>query len=314
MSVASKLCAYVAVLAIAVLSGRSGLAETVRITDATGREVTVTDASRVLAIGGSITEILYALGLEQNIAAVDTTSVYPPEALATKPNVGYMRALSAEGVLSLNPSLILSLEGAGPPNVIEVLRKADVPFVSVRDEPTAEGIIHKIRFISEVMNAQDRGERLAASVSARLAELDKAVSGVSERKSVLFILSVTDGRLLVAGRDTEAEGILSLAAADNAMTEIQGYKPVSREAVVLAAPDALLMMSHMAKQYPPDEVFAIDAVANTPAGRSRSLIVMGGQYLLGFGPRTPSAAWDLAAGLYKDALPEPPEFAGQQDE
>ncbi len=79
------------------------------------------DTSRIVSIGGAITEILYALGLEQRIVAVDSTSFYPPQALREKPNVGYMRQLSPEGVLGLNPSLILATEGAGPKETVAVL-------------------------------------------------------------------------------------------------------------------------------------------------------------------------------------------------
>ncbi|MGJ0533075.1 hypothetical protein HUN39_15415 [Methylocystis sp. FS] len=57
--------------------------------------------NRIVAIGGAVTEILYALGQQNRIAAIDATSQFPPEALKKKPNVGYFRALSAEGVLSI---------------------------------------------------------------------------------------------------------------------------------------------------------------------------------------------------------------------
>ena len=105
-----------------------------------------------------------------------------------------MRALSAEGVLSLNPSLILSRKGAGPPNVIEVLRKANVPFVSVSDDATAQGVLDKIRIVSRVMNVPEKGKALVDAVAAQLDSLKNAVAGLSERKKVLFILSLTDGR------------------------------------------------------------------------------------------------------------------------
>lgn len=89
-------------------------ADAITVEDATGRSVVISDASRIVSVGGAVTEILYALGLEQRVIAVDTTSLYPPRALAEKPNVGYMRQLSPEGVLALGPSLILAAEGSGP--------------------------------------------------------------------------------------------------------------------------------------------------------------------------------------------------------
>lgn len=290
----------------AVLSVFSGSVHAVEVTDATGRTVTVSDTSRVLAIGGSVTEILYALGLQEQIIAVDTTSVHPPEALASKPNVGYMRALSAEGVLSLNPTLILALEGAGPPEVIEVLQKASVQFIAVRDEPTAVGAINKIRFISEVMSVPEKGRTLALAVEAELELLGKAIASLPQRRSVLFVLSLSNGRPLVSGANTVADGVLALAGADNAITQFDGFKPVSDEAIIAGAPHAILMMRHIVATTPAEDVFALDALAATPAGEARRLISMDGQYLLGFGPRTARAARDLANRLYPEY--ELPEF------
>ena len=82
--------------------------------DARGRDVRIENPARIVSIGGAITEILYALGLEDRLAGVDTTSLYPPPRCSDKPNVGYMRQLSAEGVLGLNPSLVLAIAGLGP--------------------------------------------------------------------------------------------------------------------------------------------------------------------------------------------------------
>ncbi len=100
------------------------------IHDARGRDVAIGNTSRIVSIGGAITEILYALGLQDRIVGVDTTSLFPLNALKDKPNVGYMRQLSAEGVLGLNPQLILAIEGSGPKETLEVLETAKIPLVT----------------------------------------------------------------------------------------------------------------------------------------------------------------------------------------
>lgn len=292
---------HVAVVALLAALAGSAAAAT-NETDAVKPIANDIDTSRVIAIGGSVTEIVYALGLQDRLVAVDTTSVYPPDALATKPNVGYMRALSAEGVLSLNPSMILAVEGAGPPNVIEVLKKASVPFVTVSDDPTAEGVIGKIEFVSKIMGAPSKGEILARKVEAEFDQLKRTVSTFRSRKKVLFVLSLVSGRPMVSGVNTPAHGILELAGADNAITAFEGFKPASDEAIIAGAPDAVLMMEHIRVSATPDRVFSVAALATTPAGRSKTLITMGGQYLLGFGPRTARAARELAGRLYPEAV------------
>src|SRR5690349_12078465 len=107
--------------AFASASPRWAHAGTTIVVDAAGRKVEIADASRIVSIGGAVTEILYALGLKERIVAIDSTSLYPPDAAREKPSVGYMRALSAEGVLGLNPSLVLASEGSGPKETIAVL-------------------------------------------------------------------------------------------------------------------------------------------------------------------------------------------------
>lgn len=259
------------------------------------------DVPRVVSIGGSITETLYALGLEKRIIAVDTTSVFPPEALREKPNVGYMRALSAEGVLALEPGLIIAVEGAGPPDAMNVIRSASIPMVTVPDKPTPNGVIDKIRAIAGAMNESGRGEKLVAKVAEEFTELKQFTSGLDQRARVLFVLSLRGGRPVVAGSDTAAEGILVLAGAENAIKGFSGYKPVTDEAIIAAAPDVILMMSRPEHRVPAEQLLAYPALRTTPAGQNKRVIIMSGQYLIGFGPRTARAAGDLAAAIYHAA-------------
>ena len=115
----------------------------------------------VVSIGGAVTEIVFALGAQDQLVARDTTSSYPPEAAAL-PDVGYMRALSPEGVLATGPKLIIAAEGAGPPETIEVLAQADIPFVTVPDDYTAEGVSAKIRAVGQALGKEPQAEALAA--------------------------------------------------------------------------------------------------------------------------------------------------------
>ncbi len=259
---------------------------------------TVYDSSRIVSIGGSITEILYALGLQQKIVAVDTTSLYPPSALKDKPNVGYMRQLSAEGVLALSPTLIFAIEGSGPQATLDVLKQANVPFISVPDRFSGDGIIDKIDLIARDVSVPRRGACLAAAVRRDLTALDTIRGQIHQRVKVAFLLSLANGRPLVAGRATAADGIIAMAGARNAFDSFEGYKPVSDESIVAAKPDAILAMASGEHALSADTVFSQPALAMTPAAKTKTLIAMDGLYLLGFGPRTARAARDLALRLY----------------
>jgi iron complex transport system substrate-binding protein len=260
------------------------------------------NASRVVAIGGSITEIVYALGEEKRLVARDSTSIYP-EAAFSLPDVGYMRQLSPEGVLSVNPSAILLLQGSGPREAIDVLKKASAELVQVPERFDHDGILDKIRVVGKAIGVDDKAEALAASVDADIKAAEKLTAGIAERKRVLFVLSLQGGKILAAGRGTAADGIIRLAGGVNVMADFDGYKQASDEAVITARPDVILMMSRGGDHDKGgDEIFAHPAIAPTPAGQAKALIRMDAAYLLGFGPRTAGAVRDLAKAFYDDQV------------
>jgi iron complex transport system substrate-binding protein len=260
------------------------------------------EAKRIVAVGGTVTEILYALGAQDRIVARDSTSSFPAEALS-KPDVGYMRALSAEGILSQKPDLILSEGGAGPADVLAILKASEVPMVMIDTRPQGAAIAKKIEDVGAAIGLADKAKVLATSVDGQLASLAKDVAAITgQKKRVLFVLSLSGGRVMAAGKDTEAAAIIELAGGVNAAPEISGYKPLTDEAVIAAAPDVVLTMSRGNHLLNPDEVFALPAFQATPAAASKSLISMDGLYLIGFGPRTPAAARELAATLYPNVV------------
>ncbi|MEP9373450.1 ABC transporter substrate-binding protein [Mesorhizobium sp. KR1-2] len=260
------------------------------------------DASRIAAVGGSITEIVYALGEEGKLVARDSTSTYPESALKL-PDVGYMRALSPEGVLSVNPSGILALAGSGPKEAIDVLKKASVTYIEVPETYDHQGILDKVRIVGHTLGADDKAATLAKSIDADLKAAEDLTANVAERKRVLFILSMEGGKILAAGDHTAANGIIKLAGGVNAMEGVNGYKQLTDEAALTAKPDMILMMDSAGALATADaDVFSNPALATTPAGKAKKLIRMDGSYLLGFGPRTASAVRDLAAALYGDQI------------
>ncbi len=259
-------------------------------------------AQRVVSVGGSITEILYALGEEDRLVARDSTSLYPQEALSL-PDVGYMRALSPEGVLSVDPDGILALEGSGPPEAIQVLEKASVPMVVIPERFDSQGIVDKITAVGQAIGEPEKADAFAAKVAGDLDAAKKITAGVKDRKKVLFILSLQGGKILASGTGSAANGIIELAGGENAIIGYSGYKQLTDEAVIEAQPDVVLMMDREGDlSIDENELFSNPAIAATPAGMNRQVIRMDGLYLLGFGPRTAAAVKDLAVRLYGDEI------------
>ena len=256
---------------------------------------------RIVSIGGAVTEIVFALGQQDRLVARDSTSTYPAE--ATKlPNVGYMRSLSPEGVLSVNPELILAEEGSGPRETINILEKAKIPFVIIPDAYSREGIISKVIAVGAALGAQKQAEDLTEKLNIDLIAAERRSNSYSGiRKRVLFILSTRGGKILASGSKTAADTVIKMAGGINAISEFSGYKPLSSESITVAAPDIILMMDqggdHITDN---DKLFAMPAISSTPAAKTKSVIRMNGLYLLGFGPRTAAAISDLHLTMYPE--------------
>lgn len=252
------------------------------------------DTARVVSIGGATTEIVYALGEADRLVARDSTSAYPAEALDL-PDIGYMRALAAEGVLSVEPTLILTEPGAGPPETISVLQAASVPMVLVPAPYSADGIIAKITAIGDALGVPDKAQVLADDVRAALDDVAAQVaSDAGAPKRVLFVLSTQGGRIMASGTNTAADGIIAMAGGINTIDQFEGYRQLTAEAIAVAAPEVVLMMDRGGDHSSTTEtLFAMPEMATTPAAQSGALVKMDGLMLLGFGPRTPQAAQAL---------------------
>lgn len=258
----------------------------------------VADSSRIASVGGSLTEILYLLRAEERIVAVDTTSNYPEQAQRF-PSVGYVRTLSAEGLLSLRPTLVLGEHDMGPPEVLAAVRRAGVPVARVAETHSAAGIVAKVRCVASILelDAEPLIERRIAPVVAQLARL-REQAPVAEQ-TVAFLLRLQDGASIGAGRGTSADGLLDMAVARNVFADFEGWKPVSAEALAHAAPDFIVATRRgVDLAGGVERLSAHHAVRATPAGRlPQRVIVVDGMETLGFGPRTLHAALRLAQRL-----------------
>lgn len=258
------------------------------------------EPSRIVIAGGDLAEIAHALGATDRIVGVDSTAMYPP-ALTELPQIGYVRALSPEGVLSLTPDLLIGAYDTGPDTALDKLRAAGLRIELAPAGQDTYSVPDKIAFVGALLGAEAEAAALADSYRTEMAELAETIAGLTTRPRVLFFLAMREGAPLVAGADTAAQTMIELAGAQNAAEGFTGYKPMNREAVLAAAPDVILMMEgrHDAAGGA-EAILALPEIAPTPAGRAGRLVTMDGLKLLGFGPRTPEAVRELAAELHPE--------------
>lgn len=274
--------ALVTLLALALVSAPAG-AETPK---------------RVISLGGAVTEIVVALGAEDRLIARDTTSTYP-ETVTRLPDVGYVRAISLEGVMALNPDLILAEGAAGPAEAVDVLKHAGIPYVSLPDTHDPAGVEDKIRIVGKALGLAPRAEALADSFAARMKAAEAKTAAVKTPVRVLFIMGMQGGKVMAGGEGSSADAIIRLAGSENAATGFKGYKAMTDEAILSAAPDVILLMERTGGMGISDDALrAQPALAQTPAVAKGRIVRMDGMKLLGFGPRTPDAIEELYTALY----------------
>ena len=280
---------------LGLLSCFGGRSSAGTIIDAGNISVSVKAPKRIVTIGSAITEIVFALGERENVIAIDLTSVTVAGAQGLT-NIGYMRALSTEGVLSQNPDLICVSNDSGPPEVLEALRASGVPFALIPHVPTLEGIQTKVTMLGALLDKTVEAENLNADIETAFVKLAAKISTLKQKPKVLFVLSLADNRIVAGGSDTAADTIITLAGGENIATSFKGYKQMSAEAILASPPDAVLMM----QSHTVENVFTQTALVGSPAAKASTLIIMDGSYLLGFGPYTANAATELARKLHPD--------------
>ena len=254
------------------------------------------DSSRVTIAGGSLTEIIYLLRQEDKLVAVDITSNFPEEAKQL-PSIGYVRALSAEGVLSLSPSLILGEDDTGPPAVMEQLSRVGIQIEIIPEENTADGIIKKVKCVAEILGVNDNiKDETLSNLNADANELKLLTeTNKKEPPKVMFILSMESGSPTVGGRDTSADGLIKMTGALNVMDSFEGWKPVSTEAIIQAKPDFILISERGLNSFGSIEKLGQHpSLVFTPAAKNNNIIAMDGMAMLGFGPRTIFSALNIA--------------------
>jgi iron complex transport system substrate-binding protein len=248
-------------------------------------------AERVVSAGGGVTEIVYALGLEDRLVGVDTSSVYPAEATRL-PQVGYARALSAEGILSLDPTLLVCYEEAGPPATLGQIEKAGVRLLRLPSDPTPENVEMRISAVAEALGAPDRAGPLIGRLRGELA--DALQNQPPGHPRVLFIYARSGGILNASGTGTHADAMIRLAGGINAVQGYEGYKPLTAEAALLANPDVILVTSRgIGEAGGMDALLGHPGLAETPAAGMRRVVAMDDLLLLGFGPRLGLAVGEL---------------------
>jgi iron complex transport system substrate-binding protein len=274
----------------------------VTVTDAKGSDVTVDDLSRIVVLNGDIAEIIFALGLGDSVVGTDISATYPEEA-AAKSSVGYQRALSAEGILSLEPTLVIGDQNAGPPEVLDQVRSAGVPTLILKAYFSIDDIETKITNIAHALGVPNRGAALWANTEADINEAKAIARDAKTEPKVAFLYLRGAQVQFIGGRGSGADSLIAAAGAIDAgsASGLSAFVPITAEALVEAEPDAIIVLSAGLESVGGiDGLLKVPGVAETPAGENRAIYDFEDQFFLGLGPRTGQALLELVQSLHPE--------------
>ena len=238
--------------------------------------------TRIVSAGGSVTEVLYALGLGEQVVAVDTSSLYPASAQAL-PKIGYYRQLSPEGVLAQRPDVLVGHSHMGPANVLAQISQTGVEVFNVPHAYSLDSLYGLITSIAARFDRVNAGKALVADIQQQIDA--KVISAATDAPRAAFLVSVGERGLMAAGDDSMPSALFGLAGVTNVFSQLSGYQPVSVEALLSSSPQWLLVPSHAAAGQTTDQLCALPSLKFWAAQNGCHIKVVDPLIFMGLSPR-----------------------------
>lgn len=264
--------------------------------DATSRR----SASRVVSVSKQINEYLYAIGAEDNLVAVDLSSVYPP-AIRKLPTVGYHRALSAEGIISMKPTLFLTDGNVGPESVLGQLRTVGIPVLVMEPGGTQDSAQLLLQRVGRYFHREHQADSVLARWRSDMASVVADTATTPRKPRVLLVhFGQLVNNYLAVNRGSPADQMIQWAGGVNAIDSVGGMTRLTPELIARAAPDIIVATDLGFDRLGSAERFAtLPGVALTPAGRAGRIYRVEETEVMYFGPRTPATVRKLQDMLHR---------------
>lgn len=247
-----------------------------------------TASHQIVSLNGAITETIAALGKGDQIVGRDVTSTYPAE--LTAKDLGHVgRNMTIEGIMAVNPSLIIGSENDSNPELMKRIEESGIKTEIISQEFSVDGAKNLIKKVAEIIGANEY-QNLYDKIDADIA----LIQNFEKKPKVLFIYARGANMLNVSGTGTPMDALIKIAGAENAITEFADFKPLTPESLIQGNPDVILMFETGVQSLGGnDGIFKVPGVEQTNAGKNKAIITMDGGLISNFGPRVGEAALEL---------------------
>ena len=252
---------------------------------------------RIVIAGGALTEIVFALGAGDQVIGVDKTSSFP-EKVKQLPQIGYWKLLNIEGILSLKPSLFITLSDVEPENIIDQVNQSKVDVLALKRIPgTIDLLYENINKIAVKLDKQKEGQALIERIKTNIADIEAKVATHAQKTKVLALMSM-GGNNSVAGKNTTIDALITIAGGEN-LANHNSFKSYTAEALITLNPEVIILNKHSIDQLGGlDKVNTIPGITETAAFKNNRITIIDDSYLFGIGPRVDEAAKILFQSFY----------------
>lgn len=253
----------------------------------------------IITAGGTITEIIHELGFGSSIIATDITSTFPAS-MQELPSIGYRNQIKAEGILSLNPDLLLIETGYLTEDVVTQLKSTGIEIQQFDKPSDLSGTFKIIQELADFLGVPEKGEELREQLSKDIRVLEDYTATITAHPKMAFVMARGLETVFVAGEETFAESLFDLAAIESVGQGFKDFVPLTPEALVSMNPDYLLFFESGLQSLGGKEgVKHIRGIEQTNAFTKNGILAFDGLYLSGFGPRVGKAALELAKSVHE---------------
>jgi iron complex transport system substrate-binding protein len=253
-----------------------------------------TAGERVVVISPIYNEIIWALGAQDKVVGVDLSSTYPPE-IKNVQTVGYHRALSAEGILSLHPTAIVTDGNIGPPQVVDQIKQLNIPIKTFEAKnDSIDGTKALIREIGTYFQKQEKAEELCKTLDAQFAaSLEKVKQYTDHPRVAVIHFGRASNVYMVVGKPGQGDAagagqMVEWAGGEMALDSDGMQRMASPEVIAQANPDVILVTDFGFDWLGGsiDQIKALPGVDTSNAAKNGRIYRIEENQLMYFGPRT----------------------------
>ena len=233
------------------------------------------DTVRLVSTNSFVTDILFSLGVDEYLIAVDVTSHLPTD-YRKLANIGYHRALSAEGLLSLQPTIVIGSEFMGPDKALSVLKQANINLIQLPDTLTTVQLRSNVTRLAKALDREVQGKKLVNHIDTQLNHLNTQNLA---NKRVAFLLSIDPSKLRLAGRNTGGSALITLLDGIN-VADFDNYLNISAESLLALEPDVIIVAGQEQQTAVEKLLKANPVLRHTPAGKHDNVLAVNGNTLI----------------------------------